>query len=74
MAKKEETLVWSDSTGKYKVGYSQYLQMKTLKVNTLLLICAIILILMLAVGAWYAHSLIVRIDEMNVLSHLASMK
>lgn len=71
MVDKDEVMVWEDKSGKYKMGYSQYLQQKTLKVNTLLLACMVLLIIMLGVGAVYAHSLIVRIDALNPLAKLA---
>ena len=73
MKKKEEVMVWSDNTGKYKVGYSQYLQQKNLTVNTLLLICVVLLIIMMAVGAFYAHGLITRIDALDPIAKLAAM-
>jgi len=73
MKKKEEAMVWSDKTGKYKVGYSQYLQQKTLKINTMLLICMVILIVMMTVGAFYAHGLIVRIDALDPIAKLAAL-
>ncbi|MFH0986778.1 MAG: hypothetical protein V1911_01880 [Candidatus Micrarchaeota archaeon] len=75
MAKKDEegnVMVWEDKTGKYKLGYSQYVQMKNLKVNTMLLVCVVILIVMIAVGALYANALIQRIDTMNVFSKMGS--
>lgn len=65
-----KTLVWKDEKGTYKLGYSQYLQKKMLNVNTLLLVCVIILIAMLAVGFIYANSLIDRIDALDVFSRL----
>ena len=73
MAKKDEhAIVWKDDTGTYKMGYSQYLQQKMLKVNTLLLICVLVLIVMLVVGFLYANSLIQRIDALDVISKLAT--
>jgi len=64
-------MVWSDKTGTYKLGYSQYLQQKMLKVNILLLVSVVILILMLIVGFIYANSLIQRIDALDLFSRMA---
>ncbi len=71
---KEEVLVWEDKTGKYKLGYSQYLQQKILKINTMLLIAVIILIIMIGIGFLYAHALIQRVDQLDLVSKMiASM-
>ena len=69
--KKEEVLVWNDKTGKYKMGYSQYLQTQILKTDRLLLIAVIILIVILLVGFYYGWELIQRIDALDVVSKLA---
>ncbi|GEM_PF-3491906 len=69
---KEKVLVWKDDKGEYKLGYSQYLQQQTLKVNQYLLLAVVIMIVMLAVGAWYAESLVTRIDNLNILSRLTA--
>lgn len=63
-------IVWSDKTGTYKLGYSQYLQQKMLKVNILLLVSVVILIIMLVLGFIYANSLIQRIDALDILSRM----
>jgi hypothetical protein len=72
--KKEESsvMVWSDNTGTYKLGYSQYLQKELLKTDRLLLIAVVILIVMLIAAFWYGFLLIQRIDELNVLGKLAT--
>jgi phage gp46-like protein len=69
---KDKILVWKDDKGEYKLGYSQYLQRQTLKTNQFLLIAVVVLVLMLAVGAWYAQSLVQRIDDLNVLGRLTA--
>jgi len=70
MAKKEEVMVWEDKSGKYKMGYSQYLQQQQLLTERLLLIAVIILIAMLIIAFLYAQELITRIDALNVLSRI----
>ena len=65
-------LVWSDKAGTYKLGYSQFLQHKTLQFNKLLLICIIILIVMLGAAFFYGYQLIQRIDALDPLAKLAS--
>ena len=73
MAKKgkEEAMVWQDKTGKYKLGYSQYLQMQQLLTERLLLIAVLILIIMLVGAFFYADQLIQRIDALDMLSKIA---
>ena len=75
--KKDETMVWRDKTGKYKVGYSQHLQEKQLqetkkqvRVDTWLLICLIILIIIIIIGGIYAYLLVERIDALDPLAKL----
>ncbi len=73
MAKKEETMVWQDSTGKYKMGYSQYLQQQQLMTERLLLVAVVIMIVMLILAFFYADQLIQRLDALNVLGRLAGI-
>jgi len=70
MPKKEEAMVWQDKSGKYKMGYSQYLQRQQLLTERLLLVAVIILIAMLIIGFLYAQALIGRIDALNFLSRM----
>jgi len=72
MAKKEkeETMVWQDTTGKYKMGYSQYLQTQQLMTERLLLIAVVIMIVMLVLAFFYADQLIQRLDALNVFGKL----
>jgi hypothetical protein len=70
MAKKEDIMVWSDKTGKYKMGYSQYLQQQQLMTERLLLVAVVIMIMMLIMAFFYANELIGRIDALNVFSRL----
>ena len=71
MAKKStEVMVWQDGTGKYKMGYSQYLQRQQLMTERLLLIVVVIMILMLVVGFIYANALISKIDALNIFSRM----
>jgi hypothetical protein len=74
MAKKEkeEAMVWQDTTGKYKMGYSQYLQRQQLMTERLLLIAVVIMIVMLLLAFFYADQLIQRIDALNVFSRLVT--
>jgi len=72
MAKKEETMVWQDSTGKYKMGYSQYLQQQQLMTERLLLVAVLIMIVMLILAFFYADQLIQRLDALNILGRLIS--
>lgn len=73
MAKKDEqVMVWKDDTGTYKIGYSQVLQQKLLKINIMLLICMFALIFMFVIGFLYADSLINRIDALDIVSKLAT--
>lgn len=73
MAKKESpVMVWSDKSGTYKLGYSQYLQKELLKTDRLLLVAVFILIAMLIVGGIYAFTLIQKIDALNVVSKMAA--
>lgn len=69
---KEKVLVWRDDKGEYKLGYSQYLQQQTLKVNQYLLLAVVLLVVMIAVGAWYANNLVTRIDDLNILGRLTA--
>jgi hypothetical protein len=75
MAKKEkeEAMVWQDKTGKYKLGYSQYLQMQQLLTERLLLIAVLILIVMLVGAFFYAEQLIQRIDSLDIFSKMAGL-
>ena len=68
--KKESVMVWKDDSGTYKLGYSQYLQQELLKTNKLLLICAIVLIVMMLFGGFYAFNLVQRIDALNIVSRI----
>ncbi len=68
-----KALVWSDKTGTYKLGYSQFLQHKTLQFNKILLVSVIILIIMLGAAFFYGYQLIQRIDALNPLAKLASV-
>lgn len=70
MVKKEEVIVWQDKTGKYKLGYSQYLQKQQLMTERLLLIAVVIMIVMLVLAFFYANQLIQRLDALNVFSRL----
>lgn len=71
MAKEEEeTMVWQDKTGKYKMGYSQHLQQQQLMTERLLLIAVVIMILMLILAFVYADQLIQRLDALDILSKL----
>lgn len=75
MAKKEKessVMVWSDKSGTYKLGYSQYLQKEMLKTDRLLLIAVLILIAMLIIGGIYAWTLVQKIDALNVISKMAT--
>lgn len=69
MSDKKE-LVWQDDTGTYKLGYSQIMQRKMYKINILLLICLVILIVMFFVGFIYAHNLITRLDQLDVVAKI----
>jgi len=71
VVKKEEVMVWQDKTGKYKLGYSQYLQKQQLMTERLLLIAVVIMIVMLLVAFFYAEQLIQRIDALDIISKLA---
>ena len=73
MVKKDEhVMVWKDDSGTYKLGYSQILQQKLLKINIMLLVCMFVLIFMLVVGFLYADSLINRIDALDLVSKMAA--
>lgn len=67
-----KALVWSDKTGTYKLGYSQFLQHKSLQFNKLLLVCIILLIVMLGAAFFYGYQLVQRIDALDPLAKLAS--
>ena len=67
-----KVLVWSDKTGTYKLGYSQYLQSKALNLNKLLLVCVILLIVLLGAAFFYGFQLVQRIDALDPLAKLAS--
>lgn len=66
--KKEDAMVWQDKTGKYKLGYSQYMQKQQLLTERLLLVAVLILIIMLLGVFFYAEQLIQRIDALDILS------
>jgi len=72
MVKKEKNtvMVWSDKSGTYKLGYSQYLQQQILKTDRLLLVAVIILIVLLIIGGIYAYTLVQKIDALNIISKL----
>jgi hypothetical protein len=70
MAKKEEAMVWQDKSGKYKMGYSQYLQQQQLLTERMLLIAVVILIVMMILAFVYAEQLIGRIDALNVIGKM----
>lgn len=57
---KDQTLVWKDESGTYKIGYSQALQSNTLRElergNILKLIIIIMMILLAAIGALIAFT------------------
>ena len=72
MKKQDKVLVWSDDKGEYKLGYSQYMQRKILRVNTMLLIAVVLLTLVIVVGFGFAWHLVGRIDALDPLSKLAA--
>jgi len=67
---KNEVMVWSDDTGKYKVGYSQKLQQEQVFATRLLLYAVIVLIIILIIGGIYGYSLIQRIDALDPLARM----
>ncbi len=74
MAKKEEegVLVWADKEGKYKLGYSQYLELQRLRYDKLILVALVVLIVLAVAAGLYAYSLIQKLDALDPLARLAT--
>lgn len=74
MKKKKEdgVLVWEDKQGKYKLGYSQYLELQRLKYDKLILVALVVLIVLAIAAGLYAFTLIQRIDLLDPLKNLAT--
>jgi hypothetical protein len=68
--KKEEILVWEDKEGRYKLGYSQFLETQRLRYNKLIFVALCVLIVLIVAGGIYAWELVQRIDAMNALSKI----
>ncbi|MBS3060812.1 MAG: hypothetical protein J4432_04885 [DPANN group archaeon] len=76
MTKKQqdEVLVWQDAEGKYKLGYSQYLDMQKLKWQKFIFAALIVLIVLLIVGGAVAWNLVQRIDALDPIGKLAALR
>lgn len=66
----EKAMVWSDPTGTYKLGYSQYLAMQSNKLKFLILIFLVAVFVLLVIAAIYGYTLVQRIDQLDMFSKM----